>query len=242
MAIRTIFGGYQHADNEAAVVVTARTNDNPAKLAFSNTVRWEVSGTIIGTSPADLAAKQAALVAAYSVNYQDASQIDTSTGLIIQQLSDAGSYTGVRVIQPPSFPRGDGAEFATERTYRIVLEAEYEIQARPEIVEYRETLTMMGGGPLIAHLTAIEGEPIKQQLAERTPYVAVQSGYLVSLTTDQQPPPPIFGYANLKEAPQITYTSADRLGKALRNYRVEWSYKFEAAQPLRGRPNQWPNF
>ena len=241
MGIQTRYGGYTHAENEAAVVVSVQTNFDSAKLAYMNTVRWEISGTMIGTGPADLANKQAALISAYSVNYQDAAQFDNVTGLIIQTLSDSGSFSGVRVVQPPSFPRGDGPEFATERTYRIVLEAEYEIPAKPETVEYRETLVMMGGGPLITHLTAIEGDPIKQQLAEKTPYVAVQSGYLVSRSAEQGAPPPIFGYANLKKAPQITLSSADRIGKALRNFRVEWSYEFEAAQPLRGRPNQWPN-
>lgn len=241
MSVQVLYGGYLHPENEAAVTVDVSTVFSPAKFAVQRLVRWTIEGIMIGSGPVELASRQALLEAAYATNYLDCLQVETSTGAILQGLTNASSYTGVRVTRPPSFPKGDGAEFATERHYSIVLEAEYELNVSPEIVDYKETITMGGGGPLIAFVECITGPSRKQILKEQTAFFARQSGYAVGR---RFPPPrnqPIFP-ADLFTSPETSIESAGREGLALRNNRITWNYEFRASYPLIGNPIQWPLF
>lgn len=239
MGIQLVYGNYFHAINEAEVKTDVSIDFNPARIAYSRVVRWMIDGVLIGSGPAELAFQQAALVAAYDTHYLNATLIDTSTGGALMTLSNAGSITGVRVIKPPSFPTGRGAEFATKRTYSIVLEAEYEYTGSPEIVEWKETVKMWGGGPKLVWVEVVEGPAQLQQLKQQQTYKALQTGTAVGRLTKPTPPAPIWPGA-LMEKPERTIESAERIGYSLRNSRVSWSYMFESSAPLLGLPNEWP--
>src|SRR5690606_32239803 len=76
-------------------------------------------------------------------------------------ISSVGTLGGIRVTQMPSYPRGDGGEYTTFRTFEIQLEADYpNLQA--ELVAFEEQISVTGtGGPRFTILETLTGPPVK---------------------------------------------------------------------------------
>src|SRR5688572_9137099 len=117
------YGSYEHADAECNVSIQTR-NERDSESGFIVELRqtWNVTGVLHGDNFADLTQKIRALEEAYS----------TDGGSLVLVASDgtesAHSITNgsVRIVEPPSFPTSDGAEYhggtETYRTFTIVLE------------------------------------------------------------------------------------------------------------------------
>lgn len=104
-------------------------------------------------------------------------------------LDDKSSLNGVRVMAL-DYPKDEGGEYDTGRSYRIVLQADY---LNPRLLEshiwsWEETISMHGaGGPSWEMIPQFVGPPVKQINAMLTPQRFIQSGQSVGVTMHVTP-------------------------------------------------------
>jgi hypothetical protein len=173
---------------------------------------------------------------AYSTNGRDVGLfLDDGVTPTDHVIVSASTIGGVRVLSL-EFPRGDGAEYSTFRTYRVVLEAEY-TDASSNLLEYHEALSFDGtGGPRRVFLDVLEGLPQEQIGTQATTSRATQSGRAVGLAGYPIPPSPIWPAAELPDRRRLTLRTPERSGGQLLRYTVDWHYSFESIIPLAGTP------
>lgn len=229
------YGFYSHAENEVLLTTQKRPVYSARGLRQATRVTYQLSGQILSDSASNLAVSIAALESAYSVDgysfglfYGDGS----ATSLYVNSADTLG---GTRVVAGPEYPKGDGSEFATSRTYTITLEADYPATVDP-LLDYRETVSLFGGGQSFVHLQTLTGPPQKQIVAQQTVYRAEQSGSSIGYGIWLPPPAPLWPYAELQPQRRISRTSPRVTGRSVSEFLTEWSYAFESATPLVGFP------
>ena len=86
-----------------------------------------------------------ALINAYSTNYQDFSFYHDDGQKTRHSLDSASSLTGVQV-RHRSWPEGNAAEYATLRSYSIILTAMYDLgdDTEDQLFEYKEKFNYIG--------------------------------------------------------------------------------------------------
>lgn len=231
------YGSYTHDQNECAVVISKRAVFSPRGLRQFVRETWHVTGIKQAASQSELTTSLAALRTAYSANGLDAGLfLDDGTTPTDHILVSRAALGGVRVVAL-EFPRGDGAEYSTFRTYRLVLEADFP-DTSSNLLEYDESLSFDGtGGPRRVFLEVLEGLPQEQIGAQRTTYRASQQGRAVGYGGYPVPPPPIWPAAELAEHRRMTLYAPDRQANQLSRYTVDWRYSFESVAPLTGAPH-----
>jgi len=238
------YGSYQHASGETAVVITKQGLFTDTGIARGVRERWDIQGRLQAASPAAVTTALNALAAAYAVQGLDIGFYEDDNTPTSHFIDSSATNGGVRVVSPPSFPQGRGAEYSTFRTYTLSVEAEW-LAADQTLLNWRETLRFTGGGPQFAFLQPITGVPVKQVLRQATTYKATQSGEAVGFQSYPSPPGPIWPTAEHVQQRQIHYELPRRMGKTglatLTDYKISWSYEFESATPLLGLPSGWPS-
>jgi hypothetical protein len=236
------YGSYTHEEFECTVAIDSRSVPNDAGQPYLTQTTWTITGQIIAADAAGVVAKMAALEAAYSAWFRDAA-LTTAAGVVCHHLPNAGSYSGVRVVQPPSFPRGEGAQLSTFRDYAITLSADYPIAGQNPLKAFQETLSFSGGGPQRAVLELLNGPPQEQVLKLFTAFRAVQAGSAVGAFGWPAVPPPLFpGKEEVRSVPPGNpQRGSPKLVNGLyADFPVSWTYQFASGTPLVGSPNVWP--
>lgn len=234
--MRLRYGNYWHAHGEVEVSISRQTVFSNLGVPYEEEHTWTVRGQLLGDTTAEVVAAIRRLGVAYARPFLPAALVDAN-GLVCHALPNAGSTSGVRVIQPPSFPEGGGAELSTFRNYTLVLSATYPVSARPVYRSFRETLRTWGGLPDRRMTTTVNTAPVEYVSARRTPYRAVQSGSAVGFSGPPPIPGPIFGFALLDgpDHPRQSEGPTVQDGR-LTDWAESWSYSFVSATPLVGRP------
>src|SRR5690349_12222462 len=115
------YGSFAHDQNECAIVISKRAMYSPRGERTSIRETWHVTGIRHAASQSALTASLADLRNAYSINGRDAGlYLDDGATPTDHLLVSAAAIGGVRVVVL-EFPKGDGAEYSTFRTYRLVL-------------------------------------------------------------------------------------------------------------------------
>lgn len=158
------YGSYRHDDNTCTVSeFMVRPMYSQRQRRYATAYRVTLNGQLIIndpsiTDPATLQSQQndkiSALINAYKDNYKDFKFFHDDGTLSKHCLLNANSLTGVQV-KHRSWPTGDAAEYATVRSYTIILEAMYDDldvnssgQITGELLEFREQYMWIGnGGP-----------------------------------------------------------------------------------------------
>ncbi len=224
--------------NSVGLTTDIQTLFNSGGQPYAQLKRFRCEGKLTVSSQADATSQWNALAAALAVPFGDLTLLndDSSTALI---LPNAGSITGVRVTSGPNMTSYQGAVWGTWVPFAFAAEAEYPLAGTANLLKsWRETLAFSGGGPLYAHMPAINGFPQKQLIYPAMPYACVQSGQIVGLYQYPAVPPPLFPFA-LKENPNIKPSSPTRKGFGYEDFAWDYSYSFEDAAPLVGLPNFW---
>lgn len=234
--LRLQYGGYTHDAGECAVQRKVQPTFSRSRQIVGFVERWDISGQIIDAGgPTAIATKLAAIDAAYAIQGQNLSLIDSASNVILS-LPSSTSISGTHVIKP-SLPDGAGAEWASGLKYQLTVEAEYATATASTIIVLQETMAASGGGPVYAWRRPIGQVPIRQQVSNYSPYQLVQSGYAIARGLFPTAPAPLFPGA-LWQGPQIRRTGPElQTGQnAPLNYRTEWNYIMQSTGPLASTP------
>ena len=241
------YGSYTHTLGEPALTIDRQTLYTDAQSPYAETVRWMIQGMLTnqGGTEATLNAKVRALEAAYAWNNKDAALLLTSGGAAAgHTLINADTIGGVRVVKRPHYPKGDGAEGITMRTFAVVLEATFPLTSGTALLSWTETISFSGGGASYGFLEPLTGRPIKQKLKQRTTYHATQQGRAVGLY-EYPTVPSAMWTAGLLGARETKWDSPKRMGYGSGadthiGWPVSWLYKFASDNPMYASgPNRW---
>lgn len=237
------YGNYRHASGEASVVIAKHGLFSPGGIARGVRERWDIHGRLQAADQASLSTALGALMSAYSNHGLDIGFFFDNGQPTSHTIQSSATFGGVRVITPPSFPEGKGAEYSTYRNYSLAVEAEI-LDPRAAILSWTETLNFRGGGPKFAFLEPINGLPQKQLVKQFTTFRATQSGEASGLTAYPSPAPPLWPLAEHVDRREIHYMLPKRSGlpgnPSYTEFKVKWTYSFEDASPLFGLPTIWP--
>ena len=237
------FGNYSLDNGVTELVISKGAQFTAAGVPYLVTERWGMNITLLppdGSSDlvADLTTKIAACETGFKQVSVDAYLLTDSSGATAHSILHSQTLGGIRVIQPPSFPRGTGADYATYRTTSVGIEADVLCAGTPPLyLQFQETLQTQGGGPFKVWTMPITGLPQRQIPRQAKTYLATQAGTATGFL--QYPPVPqaLFPGA-LSENPVITRTAPRRVaGGGFTEYGVSWQYVYESNQPLIGVPH-----
>lgn len=230
-----VYGSYRSSPNEFTPRWMERIEKSDSGQPVKRIVQCTIEGWKIG-DPASITSQMSALRAGISSDGRNFSILDDLNRPTIFQLPNDGALGGVRVTEPPHIPSAEGADYATRVGYRFSLEAEYLANPDDEggdeqsgTFNFTESVEVEGGGPLIISMLTTAGPPVIQTVAQRTPFVARQSGSFSSYLPTVQVPRPRWPAARVDtRRPRITQ-SIDGGGPV---YQYSWDYDFLSIAPL----------
>jgi len=238
------YGGYRHDDGEVNLSLSKRVIRNARGFGAYTTWTMQVEGVLIaegqtaGELQTSIRQQVAAVESAYSRDGLDAGLFHDDGTPSAHYLDSSASLGGVRLTGIEFDKDNRDGQYATGRSYRITLEADF---PNPTVTlqQWHESLRFIGtGGPRFLHVPTLSGLPQKQLVHQRTVVRCTQSGMAIGLRGYPLPPPPIFPAAELVDRREFTRDSPRNLHGAFIDWPIHWTYHFETAGPLVGVPNR----
>lgn len=228
------YGSYVHPDNECSLAIS-RQGIFERGICTKIKETWTIDGIINITGSqtiADITTRIYEIENAYLVN-----GLDVSLGGTAHYLQSSRCLGGTRVVNPPQFPKGDGTEYATVRTFSITIEGDILLPAGlTGLTEWKETLEFSGGGARWVIIETRRGAGERQQVSEQVPYRVRQSGSAIGITAWPTVPAPLFPAAEHVERRVLVRMTPERVGNDFTAWPVTWNYEFESISALSGVP------
>lgn len=240
-------GNYVHAVAELELMTSRQTHKDQAGRAVFYTDRWQLRGQLQAEGVLLLAA-QDALMRAYR---HEVVQTCVLAGLYY----DSGAATtyvwnayntigGFRVMSGPDFPRGDNQQWVNCRDYDIVLEADFPANMSSNTMEWRESVTIQGGGG--QRLVGLEnryGPPVIQRVSRQTPVTYIQEGR--ALGRYFYPQAPVAIAPNYRNSPACSVRRVTPNLNVAGNYgtqtdwEITWRYEMILPTFIEASPRRW---
>lgn len=241
------YGSFKHPIGQPKVSFVADAIKNEGEIVVAHHARVDIAGMIIGTGnnpQQDIDQQIAQISVAYEKQNQDVVLYlnDGTPSQNVLRVSD--TLGGIRIVRPPSFPEGGGAEYATYRTFSIALEAELPAVEATALWSFRESVVFQGGGRIWDIAQPIFGDGIEQTIKQKSPYSAVQSGEAVGYLDywSKMWPGPLWPASEQEFVREELMEGPRRIGTAYKLFPTRWTYRFKRVKRLKGTatPNIWP--
>ena len=233
------YGSYTHDANEVNLVSFNQRTKRSGRGLVESTVKTVTLEVVLIPSTATQANIKSAieeLEDAYGVDGRDWALYHDDGTRSLHSLTSRDSISGVRVMSL-DYPKGDGAEYATQRTASIVLEAEY--PGPSNLLQFQETIRFMGnGGARYRWAETLNGPPQRQLINLRTVARATQSGTAVGHLGEPEFPSPIWPDLELLDLRERNRHGPQFDGNAFKYWGISWNHQFESGSPLFGEPNR----
>lgn len=237
--MQLVYGNFQHDPGDAEVSISREGLVSELGRMYAIRERWNITGRLHGADTSAVNTLVAQLLAAYSVNRQD---IYLSGSNHVMRSAD--TINGTRVVSPPQFPEGRGAELSTYRNYTLAVEGEFAYWGDSVLFSWSESLTFQGTcGPIWGFLECLNGPPQQQMFQQQSVMRCTQRGMAQAAPDSVHrnevskywlPPPPTWPQWEHQERRSIVYELPANL-YGLRT--TTWSYEFSSNIPLIGTPN-----
>lgn len=234
------YGAYQHPDNEANLTMFQQV-----PLYSRRGYRWgfrflaEIQGEILEETQSAFQTKVNSLVNAYADNGNDFGFYDNDGNLTNHSLTSAASISGTKIILR-DWPKSDGAEWATKRTFRVRIQADF-VDTETELKEFSESIVHQGTAGEVKRMFAVDnGNPKIQTVRQQHFQTIVQQGFAVSQSGYPTPPGPALVNANTIEVTDdrsIVRNAPKRDRNGFYDYRTDWTYVMISSQNNSLTPN-----
>lgn len=238
------YGTYQHPDNEVNVTsITARRRYSPRHRLFTTVWTLTARGEIItdeATSDGQQdAIKQriAELQQVYADDGEDVGLFHDDGGKSGHYLNSLNSINGVSVIEM-KWPTGQKAEYATQRTFELVFQAEY-LNVESQILYFEESLQFFGtGGPKWRVRDTVSGPVIVRPIYPKTAQTIIQSGRAIGLQGYPLIPVPLFPSLEHEDLRVTRYGSPRSYRNTYLEYPAHWQYRMTSPVGVSGVPGR----
>lgn len=233
--MRWVYNGYQHDISENAVRAEYTAIFDNFKRRIGEKIRFTVLGVKRADTQNDLDAALTSLILAYNNDYGDCTLFMDDGSQSVIRLNNSDTFGGVKVVVPPSFINGVWSgrpEFARQKTYYLVLEAETRLPA--VYYGWKSRLVVKGtGGPKWRYSPQIAGDPQYQGLQTSTSFWYIQQGSSIGRLDYTNADPPLFPTIEHQEMRELVYDSAQQIrvtnsGIEAELLPREWKYFMEA--------------
>lgn len=235
------WGSLYTFDNNAIVIgERCHVNFNKGGQMMSVHREFDVRGYLSGADQTAITTAMNALKTALAKPYQDFTFKNDDTTNSSSVLLNSTSISGVTISDGPDFVLSNkGNEYGTQREFSFTVQADYPLDNTQNLLlEFSESMEFWGGGPKFAIMDAVEGKAQKHQYKTSTGFFCIQRGTIVGYR--KEPPLPPCRWPNdLLEAPNISPVSPEKFGKGYQGYRLSYSYRCGAVNPLIGKPTLW---
>ena len=229
------YGSHAHAQDEVSLVrfmVLPRRSSRGFRTEIE--YRMDITGELLGTSTSDLTTKINTLIAAYQDDDKDAGLFlndGTTATPHFLQTNHSQNLTG-NVIRYRNWNHGgDGAEYATKRTFAIGISALFRDNVN-QLTDYRDNISRRAFGPRYRWVESPTQLPYPIRSNLYTTQYIYQYGYATALDAYPLPPPPLLPEPNyLPDLTRIDERGPSRYAKGFRGYTTKWSYVYAVAAP-----------
>lgn len=212
-----------HPDNEVNLVTVAvQTRFSPRNQKLSQTKTISLFGEIQASSVSAIITRINELETAYSQDNLDF-RYTVNGSLAHSLLNDSTNVSGTSVASR-SFPRGDGAELATKRSFSIVIQATYDVPSGTDLVSWTESIETIGtGGPKFQLIETVYA-PVALYTTINSAQFYQQTGMAVGYSSYPAPPGPVNEAGEYLDRRRITRVSGRNMGSQIRYFTTRWSY------------------
>lgn len=238
------YGDYQFADNSVGFHLDYRIKHDGFRRERGNLQTWILTGRLKAAGPALLTPLMIALENAFNDGDKDLIFYDDNDAATRHSVLTASTISGTRVVDFRWLGgiRGAwdmGVEYATLRSFRIVIQAD--THADIGLLEWRESVRLIGDGlGDTLWMPSLQGVPQPQVPQTFDTHVLIQSGYAVGDQSLGWPAtsPALYGRGYLKSRDSyVDYSGPeDIMRNGSDRYVTRWRYVFEADVALGGFP------
>jgi hypothetical protein len=227
------YGNYRHADNEVDLTTMIRKPmySPRNRLTFTRDT-MTVYGHFCVTGQDNIKDKIDELEAAYLYDFEDAGLYHDDGTRSPHWMDTSLAINGVRV-KSLDYPQGGGAEYATGRTYRIVLEADY-FTPESDLYAFNESIRFEGTtGPKWELVPQYLGPPIARLIFSQTPQRIIQQGTKITTIGWPAMPTPVlpanYEHTDLRMVEMKSPLLQGRVKNML--YPMQYRYVFSSVSP-----------
>jgi hypothetical protein len=229
------YGPFRHDDNDIdLVMVRSERMYSPRNSMVFDRKTLQCQGRICVSGQADIKARIQALESAYNYDpdFGDVGLFHDSGARSAHVLVAGDAINGVRCLKY-EFPREEGGEYATYRSYNLVFQADY-LNPDDTIYAFEESLRFQGsGGPSWELVPTFTQLPIAYINSFYTPQRVVQTGRAVGVQGWPILPGPIYPWLNEHTDRRVVQTESPQMigihAKLL--YPISWRYEFSFIIP-----------
>jgi hypothetical protein len=233
------WGSYEFTAGACRFGIRCVAELDAAQLPYLYTNEIDVTGRLYGAGDAALGTLETELRAALRKTKQDFGVLRTDGARSASWWRNAETIGGNVVVRGPDFGGTQAAEYALFREFSFSVRNRTPVASVANaVLEFKETVTYDGGEPEYVFKRAINADPQKQLVWQRTEYTVTQSGRAVGYRDYPQPGRQLFPGDRMK-APRVVKESPDREGDRYVRFPITWEYVFAAAAPLVSLPNRW---
>lgn len=215
------YNGYEFPANEvnlATLTVQKQYSPRRKRTQEIKTVRCE--GQILADTMATFVTRMQEIENALK---NDGGAFVYSVGGTTGHTLGADAISGTKVIQR-DFPRGDGSEFATRRSFSFTIQGTYDA-AEDDLVSWQETVEVIGtGGPKFVILETVD-RPFAMYVSNASVQYFMQTGMAVGYANYPAFPGPNGAGLEFLDRRRETRMSGRQLGNGIRFYPIRWSYQ-----------------
>lgn len=231
------YGGYTHAANSVAVR-SIQKSFVMSPFGKRHVIRhmWTIEGKLLGDR-SSINSQLTTLLTAYSAQGQSFGFLNSPL-----QVDSSTSIGGAMCTGPIQHEMIRGAEGTTYLRFYASLQADFPACLTGEVLDFHESLnfTNHGGGPIYVERTPAQGEPLFQQVTERSWYYVTQTGSITTAFYNPQPMLPIWpAYVRTIGAGglNVEYNSPKMQRGVAMSYTTRWRYDYASPIPLEAYPN-----
>lgn len=236
-------GSYAFSANSVQVGSHISTEYTPFGLPIRQTKTLEVSGYLDGSDQDSLTTATTNLETALTLPNPSIILYQDSGAASATKLLSVGALGGVRITSGPNFEPILGNDYVNLRKFTFTAEATYAVVLGtfPGLwVEFNETVSLTGGGPLYVLRPNILGEAQRQLVYPLTPLRVAQAGSGKGWRTWPPIPTALFPGALLQPG-NVNRGSPEPIGFGqYQNYPITWSYEMGFTTPQEVTPTFWP--
>jgi hypothetical protein len=221
------YGSYRHPDNEVNLEsYDVEAQFSPRGLRSSTIFRMRLKGVFPCSTQAECDARIQELINAYALDGQGDAVLyhdDGSPTQYVLQENHPSAITGVRVLAR-SWPEGGPVEYATQRTFSLLLESELADESSA-VLDWHESLRFIGNcGPQVEVVELATGDPIDVQVKQKTTQKIIQSGWSWGTSGYVLPFGSLWPDSEHQEQQISEPISPKLVGRGFRYFGWKWSY------------------